>query len=277
MAYLKRSIHLILLCMGIVLFPACDKAPEPGQTPAMLHPAERAFLEARLQRTVELLDAERRDAADGLLLTYALFLLGDDSRSRSLFEKVMSGARSEQSPMFYALGFLLTGKPEQALMQLEKARHQGPQMFFAQMLFIETLVLNRQFDKADAELARFVHQYPDENIVYHTQGHLYSAWQLWEKAIAAYEEARKRGGENPDLDEGIAAALIALGRYREAQSVVERCKVDFPDYDEILFEEIRLMHQKPAVSEEALRSLVSEFKKRSRRTDRFSEVDAWPR
>jgi len=256
------------------MFPACDKAPESSQTPAMLLPAERAFLEARLADTVTLLKAGKRDAADGLLQTYAMFLLGDDDGSRRLFEQIMSGSVSEQTPMFYALGFLLTGKPDQALMQLDKVRHQGAQMFFAQMLYIETLILIEQFDKADAELARLIQSYPDENIVYHTQGHLYSAQQLWDKAIAAYDAARQMGGENPDLDEGIAAAMIALGRYQEAQAVIGRCKRNFPSYAEILFEEIHLMRQRSGSDSPELARLMADYMKRSQRQDRIAEMQA---
>lgn len=256
------------------MFPACDKAPEPGQTSAMLHPAERAFLEARLQRTVELLDDGKRDAADGLLQVYALFLQGDDAGSGRLFEKIMSKAVSGQTPMFYALGFLLTGKPEQALMQLDKVRHQGPQMFFAQMLYLETLILSGQFDKADNELSRLIQHYPDENIIYHTQGHLYSARQLWGEAILAYGEARQRGGENPDLDEGIAAAMIALSRYQEAKAVIDRCKTNFPSYAEILFEEIHLMRQTSGSGSPELPRLIADYMKRSQRQDRVVEMQA---
>jgi predicted Zn-dependent protease len=121
-------------------------------------------------------------------------------------------------------------------------------------------------------LNELLRRYPQETIVHHVLGHLESARESWRAAIDAYERARATGGENPDLDEGIASALIELEEFDAAAKVLERCKSNFPAYTEILFQEIRHSARNSRSTPESLDPLIAEYERRTRRIDRLVEV-----
>jgi hypothetical protein len=94
-------------------------------------------------------------------------------------------------------------------------------------------------------------------------------------AIEAYTRSAALGGPNPDLDDGIAAARIGLGQYRDARQAIDRCREAFPDYEEILYQAIRLERLKPGASGAPLGALAAEYRSRSKRQDRLAEVAGW--
>jgi tetratricopeptide (TPR) repeat protein len=255
---------------------SCSDAPprptEHAQTPQDLQPAERAFLEARLDEAIELLTAHRRDSTDGLLLAYSLFLVGEKSKGKRVFEETMAAPHYEREHLFRALVSLTTGRLAKAIDFLELERRQAPRRFFAGVLYVETLILAGRFENAEAAVKELTQRHPRETIVHHSRGHLESARKSWKPAVDAYEQAREYGGENPDLDEGIASALIDSGDLVAADKAIERCKENFPDYTEILFQEIRLRVLAPESPTDLLDSLIAEYEGRTRRIDRMVEV-----
>jgi len=264
---------LVLLACGTL---SCSDAPwrpkEQVQTPQDLRPVERAFLEARLDKTIELLTAHQRDSTDGLLLAYVLFLVGEEPKGKQVFQETMAAPRYERENLFRGLLSLTTGRLTAAIDYLDKERRQAPERFFAGVLYVETLTLAGRFEDAEAAVKELEQRHPQETIVHHTRGHLESARKSWKPAVEAYERARELGGETPDLDEGIAAALIGLGDFAAAEKEIERCKRNFPAYTEILFQEIRRAVLDPTSPAELLDPLIAEYEKRTRRIDRLVEI-----
>src|SRR3970282_1160944 len=94
-------------------------------------------------------------------------------------------------------------------------------------------------------------------------------------AIDPYARSAKLGGPNPDLNDGIAAARIALGQYSEARQAIDHCREAFPDYPEILYQAIRLERAKPGGAGKPLPILVAEYRRRTKRQDRLAEISGW--
>lgn len=249
------------------------RPPEDPQTPEKLTAVERAFLEARLDKTVELLAVRHRDSTDGLLHAYALFLLGDEPRSKQVFSQTMAAPRYLREDLFRAFLSLVTGKLDEAVKHFDRERKQAPERFFASVMHVEVLTLAGRYDDAAAALAPLKTLYPRENIVPHTEGHLESARQAWGAAAAAYERSRELGGENPDIDEGIAAAMIGLHDWPRADDAILRCKKSFPEYAEILYQEVRRSALAPGSSAETLSPLIAKYKSVTKRRDRVEEVE----
>jgi tetratricopeptide (TPR) repeat protein len=263
---------LLLACAILSCSDTPQRPDEQVQTPQDLHSAERAFLEARLDEAIDLLTVEKRDSTDGLLLAYSLFLVGDKSKGKRVFEETMAAPRYEREHLFRALRSITTGRLTEGIDFLELERRQAPRQFFANALYVEALILASRFDRAETTLNELLRRYPQETIVHHVLGHLESARESWQAAIDAYERARETGGENPDLDEGIASALIELQEFDAAAKVIERCKGNFPDYTEILFQEIRHSARNPRSTPESLDPLIADYERRTRRIDRLVEV-----
>lgn len=264
----------------------CASVSWGGQTPApskhahtteTLRPAQRAFLEAKLDETLILLSKHREDASDGLLLAYALFLSGQEEEGRKVFQETMAAPDYQRRNVFLGLLSLLTGKPAAATQYFDTERKASPIDLFAAVMYVETLTLAERFDDAEVAAKQLIEQYPQENIVYHTRGHLESARKSWKAAADAYRQARELGGPNPDLDEGIAAALIELGDLAKARAEIQHCKNAFPRYTEILFQEIRLAMLDPTVPRDRVDALINEYRRRSRRHDRLAELDQMTR
>ena len=275
---------VLLLALG-----ACSPAgrePEPGASaapatapastgrPEELTPAERAFLDGRLDRAIDLLEDGRRDATESLLLAYALVLSGDQRAAARVLDETMRAPHYTDEHRFRTLLALVTGDLDRALAELA-AGGVSPRPFFSRVLHVEVLTLARRFDAALAEADALAKDFPDEPIVPHARGHLESARGNWKAAIEAYTRSAALGGPNPDLDDGIAAARIALGQYREARRAIDRCREAFPDYVEILYQAIRLERLKPGASGRPLGALAAEYSRRSKRKERVAEVAGW--
>lgn len=245
----------------------------PAGTPAELTEAERAFLDGRLDRAVELLKAGPRDSGDGLLLAYALLLRGDESEATRVAEETLRAPHHRDERTFRGLLALLTGKLDRAIDELGGAG--APPRFFSRVLHAETLTLARRFEAAQAATEALARDFPQEPLVPHTRGHLESARGNWAAAIESYTRSAQLGGRNPDLDDGVAAAGIALGHYPEARQAIARCREDFPDYPEILYQAIRLERARPGAAGQPLRNLVAEYRRRTKRQDRLAEIDLW--
>ena len=255
---------------------ATVRPPAPPATtgqPEELTPAERAFLDARLDETIALLRDGGRDAGDGLLLAYALMLSGDDGGARKALEETMRAPHHADEHRFRSLLALLTGDLEGALAELSAGGRQRP--FFSRVLHAEAAILARRFDVAQAETDALAAEFPDEPLVPHTRGHLESARGNWAAALDAYARSAALGGPNPDLDDGIAGALIALRQFADARRAIDRCRAAFPGYTEILYQAIRLERAKRGASGVPLGALVAEYRQRTRRQDRLVEVARW--
>jgi hypothetical protein len=168
----------------------------------------------------------------------------------------------------------VTGNLDQAIDELG-AGGQPPRRFFSRVLHTEMLTLARRFEAAQVEAEALARDFPGEPLAPHTRGHLESARSNWALAIEAYTRSAELGGPNPDLDDGIAAARIALGQYPEARQAIDRCRQAFPDYPEILYQAIRLERAKPGGAGRPLGTLVAEYRRRTRRQDRLAEIALW--
>ena len=254
--------------------PPEEVMPHP-QGPNDLHPAERSFLEGRLDRTVKLRMENCRDSSDGLLLAFAIFLQGDEALSQRIFSEVMRTPRYRNEHLFRGLLAVLTGDMNKALEHLDQERKLPHRQFFASVLYVELLILAKRFDAAAGEVEELKLRYSGEPIIYHTEGHMEAARSSWRAALSAYQRSEELGGINPDLDDGIAAALIELGELDTARERVYQCRKDFPDYTEILFQELRLVHLDPDAPTEALATLAAEYKRRTKMKDRVEQVEQW--
>ena len=276
-----------LLLSSLLAFAACaphGRESVPAATPAVapattgrpdeLTGAERAFLDGRLDEAIARLRGGGGDAADELLLAYALLLSGDERAARHVLDETMRAPHHADAHRFRSLLALVTGDLEAAIAELSAGRGQ-PRPFFTRVLLVEVLSLARRFDAAQAEAEALARDFPQEPLVAHTRGHLESARGNWMPAIEAYTRSAALGGPNPDLDDGIAAGRIALGQPREARAAIDRCRAAFPGYTEILYQAIRLERAKPGASGVPLGALVAEYRQRTQRQDRLVEVARW--
>ncbi len=275
------------LVLGLALgSPACKESPKasrpeptiaakPSPSIVELTPAERAFLDGRLGRAIELLRAEQRDSSDGLLLGYALALTGDEPAAKQVLDDTLRAPHFSDDHLFRGLLAVLTGRLDESIAEIALAGPTPERRFFPRVLHVELLTLAGRFQDSEAEAAELAREFPNEPLVHHTRGHLESARENWAAAIDAYVRSEKLGGPNPDLDDGIAAARIGLKQYAEAAASIERCRKDFPDYPEILFQAIRLARMKPGASREPLQKLVTEYRSRTKRADRLMEIEQW--
>jgi len=278
---------LLRLAILVSLSPLACKDTPPGspapqaadttpiQQPDELTPAERAFLDGRLNRAVELLQVNQRDTFDSLLLAYSLVLLGDESAATRVLDETMRAPHFADEHMFRGLLAVLTGNLDQAIREVGAAGQLQRRRFFPRALHVELLTLAQRFEDAESALEALARDFPHEPIVPHTRGHLESARENWAGAIDAYTHSAELGGPNPDLDDGIAAARIALGQYSEARQVIERCRRSFPDYPEILYQAIRLARVNPDLAAEPLQTVVAEYRSRTKRQDRLAEIATW--
>lgn len=285
-----RSSHLagspIVLAVALPICSLACKDSHPGprmsqsaettpiRGPEELTPAERAFLDGRLDRAVELLQVSQRDSADSLLLAYSLLLLGDESEATRVLDETMRAPHYTDEHRFRGLLAIVTGNLDRAINELGAAG-QPQRRFFSRVLHTEILTLAQRFEAAQSEAEALAKDFPDEPLVPHTRGHLESARRNWTVAIDAYTRSAKLGGPNPDLDDGIAAARIALGQYSEARQAIDRCREAFPDYPEILYQAIRLERSKPGGAGKPLQTLVAEYRRRTKRQDRLAEIAEW--
>ena len=251
------------------------QAETPSQAPADLTEAERAFLDGRLNRTIDLLESGSGDATDALLHAYCLLLTGNVDAATALLDVTMRAPHYRDEHLFLGLFAVLTGDLDQSLAELATEREQPRRRFFAQVLYVELLILAERFEAADSESAILIEAYSSEPIVHHTRGHLEQARENWQAAIEAYTRANELGGPNPDIDDGLAAAHIALEKYGEARQAIERCREIFPDYQEIVYQHFRLAHLAPPFSEQPVQALAAEYRRRSLRQDRHAEIEQW--
>lgn len=240
--------------------------------PAQLQASERAFLDALLDRTISILTTERRDAADEILLAYALFLAGRDAESHTAYDAALKAPRGQREQLYTAVHFLMTGKPTRAIAEFDRAINRGQAPFFSTVMGVEAMTMAGQYGRAERELDRLRGLFPDEAIVEHTRGHLASAQGHWSQSVESYEAARRMGSENPDLDEGIAASWIELGDFEKASEAISRCRQGFPDYAEILFQELRVA---VATGDDRTRTdeLFAEYRERTLRWQRLREIE----
>lgn len=243
--------------------------------PDALTDAERAFLDGRLDRTVQHLRNDRRDATDGLLLAYALLMQGDEEAATTVLDQTMQAPLFADEHLFNGLFAIVTGDLDAALEQLALQVQQPRRRLFSAVLHVEILILAERFEEADAEIRALVDALPEEPLVHHTLGHLELARENWTEVLAAYGRAVDLGGPNPDLDEGFAIAHTGLGQYSLARAAIERCRAAFPDYGEILFQAIRLAREAPEHAIAPIDALISEYRAQARRPDRLAQVDEW--
>lgn len=280
----RRTDHLTLAAAAVALLltacgappasppPSLAAAPSSGR-PEALTLAERAFLDGRLDRAIALLQAGQRDSADSLLLAYALLLSGDEAAATHVLDETMRAPHYADEGRFRALLAIVTGDLDRALAELGSGG--PPRPFFSRVLHTEILTLARRFDAAQAEADALARDFPEDPLVPHTRGHLESARENWMPAIEAYTRSAELGGPNPDLDDGIAAARIALGQYAEARTAIDRCRAAFPEYSEILYQAIRLERLKRGAAGTPLPRLAAEYRGRTKRRDRLAEVAGW--
>jgi tetratricopeptide (TPR) repeat protein len=245
------------------------------QTPADLRPAERAFIEARLDETVQLLNEGSQEATDRLMLAFALQMQGHNERAERIFRHTMRRPGGKDDHLFRGFVAALTGNAAEAVRRLELERARPQNRFFAEALYVEFLAGSERFEEAEVEATKLEQSYPDSPVVHHIRGHLETGRQAWQAALEAYRRSEELGRRNPDVDDGIAHALIELGQFAEAHAVVERCRSEFPEHTEILFYATRLESLDPAGTPEALERLAAEYEKRSARADRLEEVATW--
>lgn len=270
---------LVLTCVSLLTFclASCElggsSSPATRLDPSQLEAPQRAFLDALLERTVLLLEADRRDAADEILFAYALFLSGRDAESRVAYDRALKADPARRPHLYAAIGALMTGKNEVAVQEFVNAARADESPFFATLLRVEALTGASRFDEASDELDRLQALFPDEPTIAHTRGHLMSARKQWQPAVDAYEQARTLGGDNPDLDEGIAASWLELGDYARAFEAVERCKREFPDYVEILFQELQILLAQGSADPAEVKVRLDEYRDRTLRWQRVREVE----
>lgn len=252
--------------------PSDTRESSPSD-PSELHPAERAFLEARLDTAIDLLNKRRRDSTDGLILAYSLFLRGDDADSQKAFSTAMKVPRYKDSSLFEGLLGALTGKLSEAIEHLQPKPKQAHR-FFARVLLVELLTLAERFDEAEPLVDALIKDFPEETIVHHTKGHLEAARESWSAALAAYTHADALGKNNPDVCDGLVQAHIGLKDFTAARALLDSCQPRFPQYAELLYQRIRMETLIGESSDEALHSLVSEYRKRSKRQDRIKEFNS---
>lgn len=264
-----------LMLILSILQTGCDNSAKPAGDHFRLTEVERSFLEARLDRTGEILSQRQRGAIDNLIYAYVLALKGDVAGAKQAFQDAMLAPLQDRKRQLLseALIALFSQNLNLALTNITTYHEQNPDDVFASILRIEWEIAAGKNHSTEQELNALLTRYPKETIIYHTLGHLYSARKEWQKATDAYRRSRKLGGENPDLDAGIAAAMIELGKFSSARTVIDRCKENFPAFAGILFDEIRLAVMGDKKDLGKAEALLAEYRRLSSDQQRIREAE----
>jgi tetratricopeptide (TPR) repeat protein len=165
------------------------------------------------------------------------------------------------------------GRPEEALECFSRAMRLDPARLQYRLAAAETLMDMSRLDEADSLLTERENDFQYSAGLRQTRGHLAQIRGDHGEAAAHFSEAAVLDPNNPALREDLARALIAVGRYSEAEATLRRLS-DNPEYSsrrDILHMRARCLVElnRPVEAREVLLKLVD--------GSGGTDIDAWSR
>jgi len=133
----------------------------------------------------------------------------------------MRQERERNSSVSAALHALATGKPAEAEKICSERLDRDPNSIEMLRLLGRALAVQSKFDAAEVVVRKALAIRPDFVPLMEDLGGIFEHQERWEEAVATYREALKRDPQLPHAGKKLGAALAALGRGAEADTVLE--------------------------------------------------------
>ena len=127
---------------------------------------------------------------------------------------------------WFALHLMWTGRMDEALARIEKARELDPLSLVIYRNLAQICIFARRYDEAIEALRRTIEMDPRFPVAHVLLGEAYSHKGMKEEALAEFRKEHELSGEfGPGVDTRIGSAYVRLGMRREAEEVSRRLAV----------------------------------------------------
>jgi DNA-binding winged helix-turn-helix (wHTH) protein/TolB-like protein len=144
------------------------------------------------------------------------------SEAEGEFQKAISiDSKFLEAHQYYALCLAAGGRFAESGEQLQIARQIDPDSALLESSTIWVAYLSHNFDEVIARSRKAIAIAPGSHLFHQQLGHAYAAKQMYDPAVAAFEQARLLSGNAAFAASRLGHALAAQGKKKEAQAIVD--------------------------------------------------------